>query len=373
MQEGKPSEYKPANTEEVVRQDPLRDFYVRWLHCSAENATALAECLTRARGEEDIQKFLESNPLLLAMHLGGGHGRWVLPKQRLGSEHVTDFVIGERSSIGFEWYAVELESPHAKMFTKKGDPSHALTHAIRQIQDWRAWLQRNQNYAARNRDESGLGLTDIIGDVPGLILIGRRADVPKGTEERRRQMIRDLKIRIQTYDWLLESVRNAAEAIEEINGKNAPKAAQKQDSTKNKLPKVRVRRAPENIPPHLNRLTTGQAVLNVVCNAYEHSLGHDELETQDEVDLVGGFLQAATDWGELGFDDQPGRMVQVGFDLTKSIKELEQAGFFVFGGREVRKLMVDDKASDDWPVAILRVVRKTNPSIIQRDVGDETV
>jgi hypothetical protein len=145
--------------------------------------------------------------MLLARLLGGGQGRWVIPKQKLGSQYVTDFVIGERSSIGFEWYAVELEGPRAKMYTKAGDPTGKLTHAIRQIQDWRAWLQRNQNYAARNRSENGLGLTDIVSDVPGLILMGRRNEIPANTEERRRQMGRDLNMKIHSYDWLLESER----------------------------------------------------------------------------------------------------------------------------------------------------------------------
>lgn len=142
--------------------------------------------------------------MLLAHQLGGGHGRWVIPKVRLGSQHVTDFILGEKSSIGFEWHAVELESPRAKMFTKIGNPTAALTHAIRQIQDWRAWLQRNQNYAARPKNESGLGLTDIAPTLPGFIFIGRRADISDGTKELRKQMSHDLNIRIHSYDFLCE-------------------------------------------------------------------------------------------------------------------------------------------------------------------------
>lgn len=143
--------------------------------------------------------------MLLAVQLGGGHGRWVIPKKRLGSEHVTDFIIGEKSSIGFEWYAVELEGPKAKMFTKAGNPTQVLTHAMRQIHDWRAWLQTNQNYAARPRKAGGLGLSDITTDLPGLILIGRRADIDESTNRRRRQMMQDSRIKIHSYDWLLDS------------------------------------------------------------------------------------------------------------------------------------------------------------------------
>jgi len=154
-------------------------------------------------------------------YLGGGHGRWVIPTKRLGSEYITDFVIGERSSLGFEWQAVELESPAAPLFTKAGDPTKQLTHAIRQIQDWRVWLQRNQNYAARSKAEGGLGLTDIVADVPGLILIGRRAAVDPETQERRRQMSNDLQIDIHTYDFLLDSVDGRARVMKKVRASRA--------------------------------------------------------------------------------------------------------------------------------------------------------
>ena len=96
------------------------------------------------------------------------------------------------------------------MFTKKGNPTKALTHAIRQIQDWRAWLKRNYDYASRERNKRGLGLVDIDSNIPGLILIGRRNSIDPSTHELRRQMVQDLNIKIHTYDTLyrLGSVTN---------------------------------------------------------------------------------------------------------------------------------------------------------------------
>src|SRR5205814_237122 len=145
----------------LIADDPLGEFLVWWMDVSSGHFRKFKKCLSVASGESKIQKFLTANPMLLAVQLGGGHGRWVIAKKRLGSEHVPDFMVGERSSAGFEWYAVELKSPKAKMFTKAGDPTHQLTHAMRQIDDWRAWLQTNQNYAALRRNAGGLGLTDI--------------------------------------------------------------------------------------------------------------------------------------------------------------------------------------------------------------------
>jgi hypothetical protein len=202
--DGLPVKKSSPNKDRIRKNDPLGEFLVFWNDFTEADRKAFRSTLSRAEREEDIQRFLSKNPMLLARQLRGGHGRWVIPKLRLGSQHVTDFLLGEKSSVGYEWHAVELESPRAKMFTIGGDPTQALTHAIRQIQDWRAWLQKNQNYAARSKSESGLGLTDIVSTLPGLILIGRREDIPEHTRELRQQMNHDLNIRIHSYDYFCD-------------------------------------------------------------------------------------------------------------------------------------------------------------------------
>ena len=200
-----PKYKKSLDLQEIIKNDPLGDFFVWWKEPALNYRNNFKKCLSRARNENDLQRYLSANPFVLACQLGGGHGRWAIPKKRMGAEYVPDFLVAEKSSMGFEWYAIELESPKAKMFTKAGNSSHTLTHAIRQIEDWRSWLQQNQNYAARPRREAGLGLTDITADLPGLILIGRQADNDESFNGRRRKMAYDLRIQIHSYDWLLGS------------------------------------------------------------------------------------------------------------------------------------------------------------------------
>ena len=198
---------KSISREQLIATDPLGEFLVFWKDIRASDAAALEDVLNSAKNERDMQSYLQEHPLLLIQHLGGGHGRWVIPQQKLGVQFVTDFLIAEKSSIGFEWVAVEIESPSARIFTKKGDPSATLNHAIRQISDWRAWLRKNQNYAARLRSENGLGLTDIDSDIPGLIIIGRENALDPTTRELRRQLGANLNIKIHTYDWLIRMAR----------------------------------------------------------------------------------------------------------------------------------------------------------------------
>jgi hypothetical protein len=202
------SRFRPASSEDYWKDHPLREFYVEHGGLSNEAVRTFEECLKEAADENPLQMLLEEQPALLVQLLHAAP-RFVLPRHRLGAEFVPDFIIGTDSSDGYNWLVVELESPRLSFFTKAGNPRAQLAHAIRQIQDWRAWLHRNQNYAARIRAESGLGLTDITGNVPGVILMGRRALLDAATNARRRQMRSDLNIGLHTYDHLLEAARTA--------------------------------------------------------------------------------------------------------------------------------------------------------------------
>ncbi|MDO8587458.1 MAG: DUF4263 domain-containing protein [Armatimonadota bacterium] len=195
--------FRPASLEEALRDDPLREFYVPWTDFCQADVEQFVQVLDSATCEGQLQRYFEEHPKLLAQHLAGPP-RWCIPHRRFGAELVPDFVLGAQSSIGFEWYGVELESPRAKLFNKNGDPSKVLNHAIRQIVDWRTWLKSNIDYARRPKSEQGMGLRDIDGHIKGIILIGRRADVEEDTRGRRREMCKELDIEIHTYDWLVE-------------------------------------------------------------------------------------------------------------------------------------------------------------------------
>lgn len=183
----------------------LEQFGVSWDSITPEQVTSLKSVLEHASNEEDLQSYLTDNKQFLIQHLGGGHGRYVISKPRLGAELIPDYLIAEMSSIGIEWYGVELESPLAVYFTASGQAGSLLTHAIQQIVDWRTWIQSNIAYARMPRADKGLGLIGITNDLPATILIGRRtAEIPERFNDYRRQIKTDLNIEIHTYDWLVE-------------------------------------------------------------------------------------------------------------------------------------------------------------------------
>jgi hypothetical protein len=138
----------------------------------------------------------------------------------------------------------------------------------------------------------------------------------------------------------------------------------------NARPRVSVRRLRETIPSHLVRLTSGREIMTVVDGACAFSFDQGELESQAEVDLLSEFLQEARDWGDLSGDIEAADRVQASYRLSALLKQVEDAGFWVFGGREVRRLEGGTEPSSPWPVAILKVVRSSSPEIIRIGMND---
>lgn len=193
----------------------LEEHFVSWDKITSTQVATFGQVLEDAKREEDIQQFLTQNRVFLTQHLGGGHGRYVIPKPKLGSQLVPDFLISEMSSIGIEWYGIELESPSAVMHTSSGQASSKLTQSIQQILEWRDWLATNLAYARNPKSENGLGLVGIDAHLPASILMGRRRDFPSKFNAYRKHIKNSLNIEIHTYDWLLEQCESRVRILEE--------------------------------------------------------------------------------------------------------------------------------------------------------------
>lgn len=143
-----------------------------------------------------------------------------------------------------------------------------------------------------------------------------------------------------------------------------------------KEPKVptemRIKRISQNIPKYLQRITMGKDIFNIVEGAHTFQFDNDELVSEEEVKIVGEFLDIVKDWGDIGPDLDPSSQVGATFRLTSLIKELEAIGFWVFGARERQKL-VSDRQESSWEMAIVNVIRKTNPIIIKINAPNNSV
>jgi hypothetical protein len=136
------------------------------------------------------------------------------------------------------------------------------------------------------------------------------------------------------------------------------------------LPRPRFRRVKGNVPEYLTRLTSGRHIMTILGGACVFSFEHDEPGSDAEVNLLADFLQEAQDWGDMSGDLEAGDHVRAAFRMSTLLGELEQAGFWVFGGREVQLVEGGVVAPAPWPVAIIRVLRSTSPEITYVDVSD---
>ncbi|MEC4054568.1 Shedu anti-phage system protein SduA domain-containing protein [Myroides odoratimimus] len=60
-----------------------------------------------------------------------------------GSKLRCDFAWLNDNSDGPEWVLLEIEKPKMKLFTKKGEPSAELNHAIEQVKTWQRYFEEN--------------------------------------------------------------------------------------------------------------------------------------------------------------------------------------------------------------------------------------
>lgn len=163
---------------------------------------AFSAALETARDEQPLQAAVTRHPSLLACVVDGHQGTFVIPKQALGNEFVTDFLVAGLTSRGLVWRMVELESPRARISIKDGQASGQLRKGLQQIADWREWLHTNLLSARASKREHGLGLARIRADAVGLVLVSR--GVPTVISDDLRQRVeREQRVAVRTYDWLI--------------------------------------------------------------------------------------------------------------------------------------------------------------------------
>jgi hypothetical protein len=132
----------------------------------------------------------------------GASGTYVIPKQRLGAEHVPDFLVLGINSLGPQWLLVEIEAARHRMVNKDGTLAGPTRHAVKQIHDWSEWLTANVAYAHNELDLHGL-----TNRTPGLVIIGRDEPTMQRQASRARSQEGE-QIAIHSWDWVLRSAHN---------------------------------------------------------------------------------------------------------------------------------------------------------------------
>ena len=152
--------------------------------------------------EEDLQRHLTRHPYILSQQFG--HCHHVFPKVSLGGRYEPDFFCLNIPSPGKQWIGVEIEPPGLSVVTKAGRRTAKLEHALQQVRDWRAWVRENLSTARGVPQKGGIGLEDIDPDFPGWVIVGRRANFTDKFNELRKQIERDERILVRSWDGVLD-------------------------------------------------------------------------------------------------------------------------------------------------------------------------
>lgn len=140
----------------------------------------------------------------------------IYSKVKLGAQYEVDFAFFDSGSFGPEWYLIEIEAPSKRMFTKAGDPSADLTHAIQQVRDWHTWVHDNADYARKLMPHIEYPL--------GYIFMGRRKDLTSKAKKRLRRLAHDHRmiLRIHTLDWFEGAARSVKDLVRDGKGGSWP-------------------------------------------------------------------------------------------------------------------------------------------------------
>ncbi|MGH2960341.1 MAG: Shedu anti-phage system protein SduA domain-containing protein, partial [Solirubrobacterales bacterium] len=173
---------------------------------TSEEIALLRETIDDATDERPIQKLIEKCPALLATLDMQGHATYVRSQVSLAGKLIPDFMLATVDSAGIHWTYVELESPTEDMGLADGTLAKNARKGVEQIKSWRRLVMANLNVARNPESDFGTGLVDIRPNSPGVVIIGRRGSTRLANSDVRNELEEDLKIKIKTYDWLLQAI-----------------------------------------------------------------------------------------------------------------------------------------------------------------------
>ena len=146
----------------------------------------------------------------------GNHGAYLFPEFQLGNSYKADYLIMGKSSGGYEFVLVELESPYGKITLKDGQLGEEFRDGISQLEDWRRWLPTNYSSFGeimRKHKNKSLDLPEEFYTLDMsrfhyVVIAGRRSDFKDKTYIIKRERKKTDDINIIHYDSLFDFSNN---------------------------------------------------------------------------------------------------------------------------------------------------------------------
>lgn len=168
-----------------------------------ENAAGQFQTLLESSvQEEDLQRFIKTHPYVIKPSAE------IIPKQKLGDDFITDFVLVEIFQQGRIYTLVEIEPAKSSIFNKDNSFTAITQHAIKQIHEWDIWIEDNKAFIQKKL--SGFESPKY------LVIIGRGNEHNETQKAFLRSHNRNSKISLLTYDDLLVNFKALIEKLKGI-------------------------------------------------------------------------------------------------------------------------------------------------------------
>lgn len=118
----------------------------------------------------------------------------------------------------------------------------------------------------------------------------------------------------------------------------------------------------------LPRIISGKQLIDLINGSHGWLMDHDELKTEEEVDLMSYFLQNLKDWADIFDVVEKNEQIRLGFEWNKDLEQLDKLGFYVFGDRKrVRMTNNEKKDMGLWDFVTVVVFRKEKSALFKNE------
>ncbi len=131
---------------------------------------------------------------------------------------------------------------------------------------------------------------------------------------------------------------------------------------------VHLRDSKPGAPIPLYRATKGADVIDVVGNSHAFQYDKPNDLTEDEVELLGGFLQDVNDWMDIWGDIGPAGHLRAELEVGQRLDELHRAGLVVYVGSRNQILEGGTGSPSRWQCAVLTIHRSATEEARQEIV-----
>lgn len=140
----------------------------------------------------------------------GHHGAFLFPEFQLSNSYKADYLLIGKSSGGYEFVMVELESIHDRITLSSGELGDSFRKGISQLNSWRRWLENNYSSFGETLKKYKNPIKDLPEEFYMLdmsrfhyvVVAGRRSDFTELTYRTKREKTNN--IHILHYDNLFD-------------------------------------------------------------------------------------------------------------------------------------------------------------------------